>query len=66
MASNNQQQQEQDDEQLQFLHECYPQESTDNLRHLLQKYNSDVDQVYIFLNLYIYNSQPADTSHAGE
>jgi len=51
MASNQSQER---DEQLQFLQECYPEESKDKLLGLLREHNDDVDQVkYLeFLHLF--------------
>jgi hypothetical protein len=37
--------QEQYDEQMRVLQERFPQESTNKLQRLLQRYNGDVDQV---------------------
>lgn len=45
MASN---EQHHYDQQLQFLHECYPQESQDKLLDLLRKYHGNVEQVRFF------------------
>jgi hypothetical protein len=51
MASN---QSQEGDEQLQFLQECYPEESNDKLLGLLREHNDDVDQVKCLEFLHLF------------
>ncbi len=51
MASN---QSQEGDEQLQFLQECYPEESKDKLLGLLREHNDDVDQVNCLEFLHLF------------